>query len=277
MHHVLAYLSHADLGQPILISDSAYDQSLITRDWTVLKWTSHHVQRTGAFAGQNVGEKFLVVIGAAKLQDESGNVYAAIANEVLYDDNKAQIKSLLSIHQALANPQNGIDDCAHCEHDVDSKPGRQKARFGSKEVSFFFDRSKCFFEISTITKEEMDTLPRIYIHGQSTKEYVPLIRAHSCRSTQSDPLSNLPPWRYYLGFIPNHVVDKTLSATMQMVETREHMLDLLVSRLLELKVHCVNDTACVNIFFSSITSVWGFTCWTQYYFLKSGFDVVYLM
>jgi hypothetical protein len=81
----------------------------------------------------------------------------------------------------------------------------------------------------------MDTLPRIYIHGQSTKEYVPLIRAHSCQSTQSEPLSNLPaPWKHHLGFIPDHVVDKTLSATMQMVdtveaETREHMQDHLVS------------------------------------------------
>jgi hypothetical protein len=35
--------------------------------------------------------------------------------------------------------------------------------------------------------------------------------------------------------------------------------------------------ACVDTFFSSITSVLGFTCWTQYYFLKSSFDAVYLM
>jgi hypothetical protein len=61
--------------------------------------------------------------------------------------------------------------------------------------------------------------------------YVP---TPGCQSTQSDPSSNLPPWQYHLGFIPNHVVDKTLSATMQMVdtveaETREHMRDHLVS------------------------------------------------
>jgi hypothetical protein len=94
VHHVSAYLSRADPGQPILISDSACDQSLITRNWTVLKWTGHHVLMTGDFAGQNVGEKFPVVIGAAKLRDENGNVYAAIANEALYDDNKAQVDSL---------------------------------------------------------------------------------------------------------------------------------------------------------------------------------------
>jgi hypothetical protein len=51
VHRMLAYLSCADPGQPILISDSACDQFLITRDWTVLKWTSHHVLMTGAFAG----------------------------------------------------------------------------------------------------------------------------------------------------------------------------------------------------------------------------------
>jgi hypothetical protein len=51
VHRVSAYLSRADPGQPILISDSACDQSLITRDWTVLKWTGHHVLMTGAFAG----------------------------------------------------------------------------------------------------------------------------------------------------------------------------------------------------------------------------------
>jgi hypothetical protein len=78
---------------------------------------------TGAFAGQNIGEKFPVVISAAKLQDENGNVYAAIANEALYDDNEAQVESILSIHQALADPQNGIDDHGCCEHDVYGEPG----------------------------------------------------------------------------------------------------------------------------------------------------------
>jgi hypothetical protein len=53
---VSAYLSRADPRQSILISDSACDQSLITRDWMVLKWTSHHVLMTGAFAGQNISE-----------------------------------------------------------------------------------------------------------------------------------------------------------------------------------------------------------------------------
>jgi hypothetical protein len=89
----------------------------------------------------------------------------------------------------------------------------RNARFGLNEASFFFDGSKCFFEISTITQEEMDTLPRIYIHGQLMKEYVPLICAHSCQSTQSGPSWHLPLWKCHLEFIPDKVVDKTLIAT----------------------------------------------------------------
>jgi hypothetical protein len=67
---------------------------------------------TGAFAGCNVGERFLIVSGAVKLIDENGKAYAAIAQEDLYDDNCAQVESLLSIHQSLVNPKNGIDDQA---------------------------------------------------------------------------------------------------------------------------------------------------------------------
>ena len=114
---------------------------------------------TGAFAGRNVGEKFPIVSGAAKLIDENGNAFAAIAHEALYDSNIAQVKSLLSIHQSLANPKNGIDDRARCERDIDGNPGKQKARFGTMEVSFLFDGSKCFFEIAPISEEELQSLP----------------------------------------------------------------------------------------------------------------------
>jgi hypothetical protein len=48
--------------------------------------------------------------------------YAAIAHEALYDDNHAQVESLLSIHQSLANPKNGIDDRARCKCDIDGRP-----------------------------------------------------------------------------------------------------------------------------------------------------------
>ena len=60
---------------------------------------------TGAFAGRNVGERFPIVSGAVKLIDETGKAYAAIAHEALYDDNHAQVESLLSSRDPHKAPQ----------------------------------------------------------------------------------------------------------------------------------------------------------------------------
>jgi hypothetical protein len=60
---------------------------------------------------------------AVKLIDETGKADDAIAHEALYDDNCAQVELLLSIHQSLMNPKNGIDDRALCECDIDGRPG----------------------------------------------------------------------------------------------------------------------------------------------------------
>ena len=102
---------------------------------------------TGAFAGRNVGEVFPVVSAVAKLVCEDGKQYAAFAHEALYDTNPAQMESLLSVHQSLRDPRNGIDDRARCEHDVHGNPGTQMARFDQLRLPFFFDGAKCFFEV----------------------------------------------------------------------------------------------------------------------------------
>ena len=92
---------------------------------------------------------------------------------------------------------------------------------------------------------------------------------------------HVAPWKHHLGFIPNLIVPKTLQATTQLIptveaESQEHMRDHLLTCILELKHRRINDTACCDTFFSSIPSVRGFTCWTQYSFLRS-VDRVYLM
>ena len=69
----------------------------------------------GAFAGHGPSCICPVVSAAAKVIDEQGQVYTAIAHEVLYDDNPLQVKSLLSTHQSLSNPSSAIDDRARCE------------------------------------------------------------------------------------------------------------------------------------------------------------------
>ena len=233
---------------------------------------------TGAFAGRNVGEVFPVVSAVAKLIGEDGREFAAYAHEALYDSNIEQKESLLSVHQSLRDTNNGIDDRARCEMDVHGKPGMQLARFGESRIPFFFDGTKCFLEVQRITDEELSRLPTVTLTDGSIP-YEPFARLHSRRrQVQSD----LADWKRRLGFIPDHVVTKTLGATTQMVqsveaETREIMRDHFQTRLPQLKVRRVNDVCYVDTFFSSLPSIRGYTCWNLFCFKRTGLDTVYLM
>ena len=235
---------------------------------------------TGAFAGRNVGEVFPVVSAVDKLVCEDGRAYAAYVHEALYDSNDEQKESLLSVHQSLRDTRNGIDDRARCERDVNGAPGRQMARFGQVEMPFFFDGCKCFFEVHPITESELGALPSVTLTDGSVP-YEPMACLHS-RRRQVDTSSPTVDWKRCLGFIPDHVVAKTLNATTQLVpsveaETREIMRDHFQTRLPELKVRRVNDVCYVDTFFSSIMSVRGFTCWNLFCFKRTGLDVAYLM
>jgi hypothetical protein len=84
---------------------------------------------SGAFARRSAGEMFPVVSVIAKLVCEDGKAYTAYTHEALYDNNAAQIEYLLSVHQSLRDPHNGIDDRARCDHDVHGNPGLRCARF----------------------------------------------------------------------------------------------------------------------------------------------------
>lgn len=275
------FISDADPSQQILVSDTGNDQTLITSAWTVLQYTGREVVMSGAFAGRSAGETFPVVSAVAKLVCEDGKSYAALVHEALLDTNPAQVESLLSVHQSLRVPHNGIDDRARCERDVSGKPGLQCARFGSHTLPFFFDGTKCFYAVYRISEEEVKTLPRVTITDGSVP-YEPLARIHSRRRPAPSPPERVVPWKQCLGFIPDHVVAKTLAATSQLVpsieaETREVMRDHFQTRLPELKVRRVNDTCYVDTFFSSVPSARGYTCWTLYSFQRTGLDVVYLM
>jgi hypothetical protein len=80
-----------------------------------------------------------------------------------------------------------------------------------------------------------------------------MARLHSRRRpipSKIDPIE----WKKCLGFAPDHVITKTLSATTQLVpaveaKTREIMRDHFQTRLPELKVRRVNDTCYVDTFF----------------------------
>ena len=171
---------------------------------------------------------------------------------------------------------------AHCKQDIREHPGTQSARFNDKNLSFHFDGRKCFFEVAAISEEELQSLSCVYINSQENTPYEWSVRTNTVRAIMKNSHPHEAPWKHCLGFILVLVVQKPLKATTQFVptveaESREHMQDHLLTRLLELKHQHINDTVCCDTFFSSIPSVQGFTCWTQYSFLRSGLDWVYLM
>ena len=133
-----------------------------------------------------------------------------------------------------------------------------------------------------ISEEELRSLPRVYLNSQENTPFELSIWTNTSQTITKNSQPHEAPWKHRLGFIPDLVVQKTLKATTQFVpmvevESQEHMQDHLLTHLPELKHRHINDTACCDTFFSSIPSVRGFTCWTQYSFLCSGLDRVYLM
>jgi hypothetical protein len=102
------------------------------------------------------------------------------------------------------------------------------------EVSFLFDGLKCFFELPLISEEELRTLPTLYLTSEGDSLYEPTLRTHSIQHTDVKSRPLLPPSKHHLGFAPDHIIQKTLEATTQMVltveaETREVMQDHLMS------------------------------------------------
>jgi hypothetical protein len=90
------------------------------------------------------------------------------------------------------------------------------------------------------------------------------------------------PWKQTLGFVPDHVVARTLVATKQLIpsikaESREIMRDHLQKRLPQLKVRRMNDVCYVDTFFLSIPSARVYTCWILFSYKRTGLDVVYLI
>ena len=255
---------------------------LVTSIWQIVSHTGRSVTMNGAFAGHGPSQILPVVSAAAKVIDEQGHVYAAIAHEGLYDDNPIQVESLLSTHQSLSNPSNAIDDWAWCECDIRGHLGTQSVHFNDKNLSFHFDGRKCFFEVAAISEEELRSFPCVYLNSEENTPFEPSIRTNTVRTVTMNSQPHSAPWKHQLSFIPDLVVQKTLQATTQLVptvetESREHTRDHLLTHIPELKHQRINDTACCDTFFSSIPSVQGFTCWTQYSFLRSGLDWVYLM
>ena len=144
-------------------------------------------------------------------------------------------------------------------------------------LKFFFDGSKCYFNVSEITEEGKNSLDIVVLTVPN--EYTRHNRVYSRNVTRKDQDNGV--WKGNLGFVPDNVIKKTLQCTTQLVpsletETREIMRDHLKSHIPELKLHRVNDTCCVDTFFSSVISVRGFTNFNLYCYKSSGLDTIYL-
>jgi hypothetical protein len=229
----------------------------------------------GALAGRHAGSKFPVVSAVAKLTDENGKEYCAIVYEGLYDATPHQFESLLAVHQCRRIPGNAVDDCATTECDTHGRPGTQRCRISGHLVPFYYDGTKCYYKLSQILDNELTSLPRLVFTPSGT--YDPLSRTQTRRLDQKKV-----DWKYNLGFPPDKVVTKTLAATTQMTpsvetETREIMRDHLKTRLPGFIFPRRNDIVYMDTFFSSVTSVRGYSCFQLYSFKNSGFDLPVLM
>jgi hypothetical protein len=105
---------------------------------------------------------------------------------------------------------------------------------GINNFLFYFDGTKCFYEVCQISEAEERMLPKVTLTDGSVP-YDPLTRLHSRRRPVA-PVDKENWKRCCLGFAPDHVVDKTLSTTTQLVltveaETRGIMRDHFQTRL----------------------------------------------
>ena len=98
-----------------------------------------------------------------------------------------------------------MDDCSTTEHNFCGNAGRQSFKFGDTTVHFFFDDRKCYYLLSTITNDKINTFPRIIVPPQETLN--PKIRTHTRAVSRSN---SAIAWNKTFGFTPQEVIDKTL-------------------------------------------------------------------
>ena len=89
-------------------------------------------------------------------------------------------------------------------------------------------------------------------------------------------------WKGRLGFPPDEVVRNTLLSTTQLIKTveaeqRELMRDHRLTRLYPLRPHRVNDVCYSDTFFSSISSIRGYTMFQLFSLRDCKVDYAYLM
>lgn len=106
-------------------------------------------------------------------------------------------------------------------------------------MNFFFDGVKCYFVVDHVTNDELQSLPTVVLTDDKVP-YDPIVRLSTRRANIKRTPNELLLWKAQLGFVPYHVVTKTLSSTTQLVntveaETREILHDHFQSRFPQLR------------------------------------------
>ena len=208
----------------------------------------------------------------------TNNKIIGILNQSLLLRDENCIESLLQPHQARCFGT-VIDDC--CKHHMSTggKPGTQSIQVPGHEIPLLFDGWKSYLLISKPTEEDMTTLEKIEL--TSPLPYEPDKRIFTRRVTVYGP-EEVSVWRKRLGYPPSAVVKKTLENTTQLIksveaETRELMRDHRLTRLYPLRPHRINDICYTDTFFSTMTSVRGYTMFQLFCLKGSKVDHLYLM
>ena len=189
----------------------------------------------------------------------NNKIIGVLNQSLLFCDEKCT-ESLLQPHQARCFGT-VIDDC--CKHHLSagSKPGTQAVQVPGHTIPLLFDGWKTYLLISKPTEEDLASLARVEF--TSPLPYEPDRRVYTRRVNVYVP-EEVSVWRKILGFPPEQVVKKTLENTSQLIKTveaenRELMRDHRVTRCYPLRPHRINNICYTDTFFSTMTSVQGYT------------------
>ena len=269
-----------DSSDHVLVIDSGCDQTMIHSSVChVLSFTNQYFKINGVMSTMK-SESNLQVVNAAVLITNPYNkikIIGVINQSLLFCDENCS-ESLLQPHQARCFGT-VIDDCCKHHLSTDGKPGTQAIHVPGHKIPLLFDGWKTYLLVSKPSEEDLATLERVEL--TSPLPYEPERRVHTRRVTVYSP-EEITIWRKRLGFPPKAVVQKTLEHTSQFIKTveaesRELMRDHRTARLYPLRPHRINDVCYTDTFFSTITSIRGYTMFQLFSLKNCKVDHLYLM
>ena len=213
----------------------------------------------------------------ATLRD--GRRFIVIVNQALLDRDPRQSEALLQPHQCR-DFGNAVDDCSTFHPDVHGGKGTQQIKVLDTSIPLLFDGFKSYLRISKPTAEDFDILPHLELTSSMT--YNPQDPRRYTRRVFKAVDVTYDEWRGRLGYPTLEVTKKTIAATTQMVktleaETREYMRDHFKSRVRCLRPKRINDTLYSDTFFSSVSSIRGYSKFQLFTFKKCKRTICSLM